>query len=111
MDFRAGRGDVGCVAKVREPHVLDVQIVERLVYRSVELMTLLVDKNIAQLGKWSAQTVVYATMGYVTSDRIRQILPMRPENCFARPELDRMSPGYEGSVRLRRKHVLKADLL
>ena len=37
-------------------------------------------------------TVVYATMGYVTSERMRQIFPILPLNCFVRPALEIMSP-------------------
>lgn len=35
---------------------------------------------------------MYATMGYVTSDKIRQMLPILPLNCFVRPALERRSP-------------------
>ena len=44
------------------------------------------------MGDVFVHTVVYATIGYVTSDSILQKLLIRPLNCFVLPELDMISP-------------------
>ena len=58
-----GGDDVGGIAEEWEPHVFDVEIVERLPYCSIELVTLVNGISAVRATISGKLTVVYATIG------------------------------------------------
>jgi len=58
-----GGDDVGGIAEEWQPHVFNVEVVKRLPYCPVELMTLVNEISAVRATTSSKFTVVYATIG------------------------------------------------